>query len=131
MERHRRGNTVVYNTSYHLIWCPKYRRSVLTCDIARRLKEIIAEKAKEKGWEIKSMEVMLDHVHIFVGAKPEHSPHFIVQQFKGITSRLLRKEFPALKKKLPSLWTRSYYVESVGHISEDTILKYIEDQKKH
>jgi putative transposase len=130
-ERWKRSNTSVYNTSFHLIWCPKYRRKVLTDSIAKRLKEIVNAKALEHGWEIKSMEVMPDHVHIFVNAKPEHSPHYIVQQFKGVTSRLLRLEFPELKRRLPTLWTRSYYVESVGHISEATILRYIEDQKKH
>ena len=75
------------------------------------------------------MEIMPDHVHIFVKANPVASPHWIVQQFKGYSSNILRKEFPELKSKLPTLWTRSYYCESVGHISEDTIKKYIEDQK--
>lgn len=72
---------------------------------------------------------MPDHVHLFVKSDPRNSPHFIVQQFKGHTSRVLREEFPSLKSRLPSLWTRSYYCESVGHISEETIKKYIEDQK--
>ena len=112
-----------------MIWCPKYRRPVLTGDIERRLKELLKEKAKEIGVDIEEMEVMPDHVHLFVKAKPTASPHWIVQQLKGYTSRILREEFPELKRKLPSLWTRSYYVESVGHISEETIKKYIEDQK--
>lgn len=80
--------------------------------------------------EIERMEVMPDHIHLFIYTKPVDSPHWIVQQLKGYTSRLLREEFPELKSRIPSLWTRSYYVESIGHISEDTIKKYIEDQKK-
>lgn len=75
------------------------------------------------------MEIMPDHVHLFVKTTPTTSPHFIVQQLKGYTSRVLRQEFPSLKSRLPSLWTRSYYCESVGHISEETIRKYIEEQK--
>ena len=75
------------------------------------------------------MEIMPDHVHLFIKSTPIHAPHFIVGQLKGYTSRILRLEFQSLKSKLPTLWTRSYYIESVGHISEATIKKYIEDQK--
>lgn len=87
------------------------------------------EKAKEIEVEIIEMEIMPDHVHLFVKGRPTDSPHFIVQQFKGYTSNVLRKEHPELKSRLPTLWTRSYYVESVGHISEQTIRRYIEEQK--
>jgi putative transposase len=73
------------------------------------------------------MEVMPDHVHLFMKTTPTNS--LIVQQLKGYTSRVLREEFPFLKSRLPFLWTRSYYCESVGHISEETIRRYIEDQK--
>jgi putative transposase len=72
---------------------------------------------------------MPDHVHMFVKADPTFAPHYLVQQFKGLTSRRLRQEFPSLKSRLPSLWTRSYYCETIGHISEDTIRQYIADQK--
>lgn len=75
------------------------------------------------------MEIMPDHVHIFVKSSPVNSPHYIVQQLKGFTSRMLREEFPTLKSRLPTLWTRSYYCESIGHISEDTVRRYIEEQK--
>lgn len=93
------------------------------------MKELLLQKAGEIGIEIVQMEVMSDHVHLFVKADPRNSPHFIVQQLKRYTSRMLREEFPFLKSRLPSLWTRSYYCESVGHISEETISKYIEAQK--
>lgn len=86
-------------------------------------------KAEELHLHIERMEVMEDHIHVFVKATPSDSPHIIVKHFKGFTSFTLRKEFPELTRRLPSLWTRSYYCESVGHISESVVKKYIEDQK--
>lgn len=128
-KRWKRSSTTVYNIGYHLIWCPKYRRNVLVGKIAERLKKLLLKKAEDIETEIVEIEIMPDHVHLFVKSDPRNSPHFIVQQFKGYTSRVLREEFPSLKSRLPSLWTRSYYCESVGHISEEAIKKYIEDQK--
>lgn len=96
--------------------------------VEKRLKETLLMKAKEIDIGIENMEVMPDHVHLFVKADPTASPHWIVQQLKGFSSHKLRDEFPSLKSRLPSLWTRSYYCESVGHISERTIKKYIEEQ---
>ena len=101
---------------------------MLVGDVENRLKELLYEKAEEIGVSIASLEVMPDHVHLFAKTKPINAPHYVVQQFKGYTSRFLRSEFPHLLK-MPSLWTRSYYCESVGHISEKTVLKYIEEQK--
>jgi putative transposase len=123
------SKTTVYNISYHLIWCPKYRRKVLVGNVDTRLRELLFEKANQLDVKIVSMEILPDYVHLFVKAPPTLAPHFVVQQLKGHTSRLLRNELPELKSKLPTLWTRSYYCESVGHISEDSIRKYIEDQK--
>lgn len=80
---------------------------------------------------IVELEVMPDHVHLFVKSSPTAAPHWVVQQLKGFSSHELRKEFPSLKSRLPSLWTRSYYVESVGHISEDAVRRYIEEQKNN
>jgi len=128
-QRWTKSNTSVYNVAYHLIWCPKYRRNILIGNVEKRLKQLLIQKAKENDWDIETIEIMPDHVHLFVKANPVASPHWIIQQFKGYTSNILRKEFPELKSKLPTLWTRSYYCESVGHISEKTIKKYIEDQK--
>jgi putative transposase len=128
-KRWKRSNKSVYNVGYHLIWCPKYRRSVLVGKIEKRLKELLLLKAKEIDADIEKMEVMPDHVHLFVKSDPTASPHWMVQQFKGYSSHELRNEFPELKSRLPSLWTRSYYCESVGHISEATIKKYIQEQK--
>lgn len=129
IDRWTTSNKAVYNIGYHLIWCPKYRRKVLSGAVETRLRKILLERAKEIGITIETMEIMPDHVHLLVKSPPTLAPHFIVQQLKGISSRLLRQEFPHLKSRLPTLWTRSYYCESVGHISEATVRKYIEDQK--
>jgi len=123
------SNKAVYNLGYHLIWCPKYRRKVLVGRVETRLRELLLEKGKQIGVVIETMEIMPDHVHLFVKTSPVNAPHYIVQQFKGCTSRILRKEFEVLKSRLPTLWTRSYYIESVGHISEETVKRYIENQK--
>lgn len=130
-DRYSASKTCVYNLGYHLIWCTKYRRKVLSPNIELRLKELIHKKAEEIEVEIVEMETMSDHIHIFVKSKPTYSPHFIVQQFKGYSSRILREEFAELRSRLPSLWTRSYFCESVGCISADNIIRYIENQKKH
>ncbi len=128
-ERWTTSNKAVFNIGYHLIWCPKYRRKVLVGDVEIRLKQLLTDKANEIGVSIETMEVMPDHVHLFIKATPVLSPHYIVQQLKGFTSHALRSEFPKLKSKLPTLWTRSYYCESIGHISAETVTRYIEEQK--
>ena len=123
------SNTSVYNLGYHIIWCPKYRRKVLINEIENKLKEIIISKCNELDCYVHELNIMPDHVHLFVKTKPTISPHFLIQQIKGISSRILRNEFKELKRKMPSMWTRSYFIESVGHISQETIEKYIQEQK--
>jgi len=130
MSRFICNNHTKYNIGYHIIFCPKYRRKVLTNGIDERLKSLLNEKADELEITIEEMEVMPDHVHLFVRSKPTISPHEIVKGLKGYSSSVLRKEYPELKKRLPSLWTRGYYVESVGHISSATIAQYISEQKR-
>ena len=129
MSRWKTSSTAVFNLSYHLIWCPKYRRPVLTEDIQIRMRELLEEKALELGIEIVEANILLDHVHLFVKSMPIHSPQFIIGQLKGYTSRILRQEFPKLKSRLPTLWTRSYYIDSVGKLNEHTIRKYVQEQK--
>jgi len=124
------ANTCVYNVAYHIIFCPKYRRKVLISPIDERLKQILMKTASEHGWYIEKIEVMPDHVHIFIKANTTTTIARIVNELKGKSSRILREEFASLKSRIPTLWTRSYYVETIGHISEDTIKRYIEDQKK-
>lgn len=123
------SNTSVYNLGYHIIWCPKYRRKVLINKIENKLKEIIITKCNELDCYVHELNIMPDHVHLFVKTKPTIAPHFLIQQIKGISSRILRNEFKELKRKMPSMWTRSYFIESVGHISQETIEKYIQEQK--
>jgi len=119
----------VYSLGYHLVWCPKYRKRVLVGQVESRLKDLLAERCLERGWEIVAMETMPDHVHLFVRADPTDAPAYIANQLKGYTSRVLRAEFPQLRSALPTLWSRSYYVSSVGAVSESTIRRYIEDQQ--
>ena len=123
------SNTSVHFMNYHFVWCPKYRRKVITLDIELRLKEIINDIAQENHWEIIALETMPDHVHLFIKTDPTIAPNSIIGKIKGRTSRILRSEFPQLKRRLPTLWTRSYFVSTHGHVSSDTIMKYLEDQK--
>jgi putative transposase len=118
----------VYNLNYHLVWTPKYRKSVLVGLIGQDAKDIISSKAVEIGVCLESIEVMPDHVHVFVSAPPKLSPHQIVKKFKGASSNILRKKYPQLLR-LPALWSSSYYCGSVGHVSESVVKHYIESQK--
>jgi putative transposase len=161
--RYKSNAGVVFNLNYHIVFCPKYRRSVLVGDIETRLKELLHEKANALGVEVAMLEVMPDHVHLFITAPPlsprrlyhraafitapplsprrlyhraafitappNDAPQHYVNQFKGYTSRVLRQEFPELKRKLPSLWSRSYYIGAAGAVTEDVIHRYIENQK--
>ncbi|HEV2457783.1 MAG TPA: IS200/IS605 family transposase [Ktedonobacterales bacterium] len=130
ISRYRRTAGAVSNLHYHLVWCPKYRRPVLTGAVAERLKALLAEKAAAMDIQIAALDVMADHVHLFVTAPPTDAPQHLANQFKGYASRVLRQEFPHLRSRLPSLWTRSYYVGSAGHVSEETIKQYIAAQKE-
>ena len=123
------NSTSVVNINYHIIWCPKYRRKVLVDGVDTRLKEVLVQIAEESGCTIETMEVMPDHIHIFLKGTPTIPIHLIVRLLKGKSSRILRAEFPHLKRRLPCLWTRSYYCETIGCINEETIKKYIENQK--
>lgn len=114
--------------AYHLVWCPKYRKAVLTGEIAVRAEELIRAKAVENGWQIRAIEVMPDHIHVLVAADVKSSPSHIANQFKGVTSRVLRAEFRVLRSKLPTLWSRSFFVSTVGAVDEETVKRYIETQ---
>ena len=114
---------------YHIVWCTKYRRKALTESIQEHLKILILEKTKELNYKIEAMETMEDHVHVFIQASSKDSVHRIVSQLKGYTSFKLRELFPELKSRLPCLWTRSYYAGTIGHVSEQIVKKYIENQK--
>lgn len=127
--RYKHNAGCVYNVKYHLVWCPKYRRKVLAGSIANRLKEVLYEKAKQLEISIETIEIMPDHVHVFVTGTPTEAIQHIVNQLKGFSSYILRSEFTDLRSKLPCLWSRSYYVGTVGYVNEAAIRKYIEGQK--
>lgn len=122
---------IAYKNQYHIIWCPKYRRPVLSDGIDARLKEVLFDVARDMDFNIKALEVMPDHVHIFIDLDPRVPPHKAIKTMKGRSARILREEFPCLKTRMPSLWTRSYFLCSVGHVNENTIQKYINAQKTH
>lgn len=119
----------VYSLKYHLVWCPKYRRPVLTGLVADHLKVLLEAKATELKAKIHALEVMPDHVHLFVETDPTRAPAHIAAQFKGYTSNVLRREFPELRSRLPSLWSRSYFISSVGSVTAAAIQHYIESQR--
>ncbi len=127
--RYRRNAGSVYSLKYHLVWCPKYRRGVLIGEVADELRSLLYQKAQELAVTIEALEIMPDHVHLFIQSDPTEAPQRLANQFKGYTSRILRMKFPQLRSRLPSLWSRSYYVGSVGHVSEETVQRYIEMQK--
>jgi len=127
--RYRQNAESVFNLHLHFVWCPKYRKPVLTGDVETRLRELLYEKAKALDVEMEGLEIMPDHVHLFIAVPPTDAPQHYANQFKGYTSRVLRQEFEHLRSRLPSLWSRSYYVGSAGHVSAEVIKKYIEEQK--
>lgn len=128
--RWKTSETCVYNCSYHFIWTTKFRRKILNVEMQETLKNLITEKCNAMGWEIKALEVCEEHIHLFISVGPNCAPQFIIGQIKGYTSRIMRETYPMLRQKLPTLWTRSYYVDTVGCLREETIKKYIEHQKR-
>ncbi len=117
---------VKFLLNYHFVFIPKRRKKVLTANVVTRLREIFLALSTEKGWDILALEVAPDRVHLFVAVKPTDTPALVVKLFKGRSSHHLRAEFPELKK-LPSLWTSSYFVSTAGNVSSEVVKKYIED----
>jgi putative transposase len=125
----RSSNNVVYVCRYHVVFCPKYRRKVLTPPIDERLTVILAEQMERWGQDLIELEVLPDHVHLLVGCDPQFGIHRLVKLLKGYSSHALRAEFPTLKRRLPSLWTNSYYCATVGGVTLETLKRYVESQK--
>jgi REP-associated tyrosine transposase len=128
--QYKSNNNVVYSCKYHVVWCPKYRRSVLVNGVDDRLKEIIQSVCTESRAEILELEVMPEHVHLLVEVDPQYGIHRLVRGIKGRSSRLLRQEYPWLKSRLPTLWTNSYFVSTVGGAPLEVVKQYIENQKR-
>ncbi len=120
---------LIYSCQYHVIFCPKYRRKVLVNGIDTRLKEIFNEVASKYEFKILEIEVMPDHVHLLIDCNPRFGIINCVTRLKSISVNKINKEFPAIKKKLPNLWTRSVFISTVGAVSLETVKKYIDDQK--
>ena len=128
MSKYNASSHLTYNVAYHIVFSPKYRYNLVRYRAAERLKTLFLQAASHLGIIIQAMEVMPDHVHLFIIARPTISIPQILQYLKGYSSYFMRKEFTYLRR-YPSLWTRSYFVETVGHISEKTVVNYIQNQK--
>ncbi len=128
----KRTRHAVYDIKYHFVWIPKYRKSILSGEMEKRLNELFKEIAEQFGFEIDVMDMMLDHVHLFLSAPPRYSPSKIVNTFKGITSRIMFQEFPQLKKHLwgGELWNDGYFVRTTSDkVTSEIVKQYITYQK--
>ena len=128
-KKYKSDKTVKYSCQYHVIWTPKYRRHVLINGVDLRLKELILEKQEELKYEVLEMEIMPDHVHLLISSSPKLGIYDTISKIKGYSSKILRDEFPWLKKRIPTLWTRARFISTVGSVSLETVKKYIEEQK--
>ena len=127
--KYKSNLNVVYSCKYHVIWCPKYRRSVLINGVDTRLKEIIQAVASECNSEIFELEVMPDHIHLLVEVDPQFGIHRLIKLMKGRSSKLIREEFMWIRSRLPTLWTNSYFVSTIGGAPLEVVKQYIEQQK--
>jgi len=125
----RSNNNVVYRCAYHVVWCPKYRRPVIEGAVDERLKQIIREVCDERECNLIELETMPDHVHLLVECDPQYGIHRLVKQIKGRSSRVLRQEFDSLRSRLPTLWTNSYFVATVGGAPLGIIKQYVANQR--
>ena len=128
-QRYRKHTGAVFSLKYHLVWCPKYRLPVLIDTVKQRWLELLHHKAAELEATIRAVDIMPDHVHLFIESDPTQAPAHLANPFKGFSSRVLRQEFPHLKSRMPTLWSRSYFIGSVGAVSEATVKRYIEQQE--
>lgn len=126
---YKSNNNIVYSCKYHVVFCPKYRRKVLVNEVEVRLRELIKEVCQKNRIDLIEMETMPDYVHLLLEVDPQYGIHKAVKQIKGETSRILRKEYKHLTTKLPTLWTNSYFVSTVGGSPLSVIMKYIQSQK--
>lgn len=125
---YQRNRTSVTLLNYHFVWIPARRRKVLVGPVAARLTALIYDVAAELRCSVIALEVMPDHVHLFLSATPVLAPDQIMFRIKGRTSRILRQEFPHLLS-MPSMWTRSYFCSTAGNVASETIRQYIATQR--
>jgi putative transposase len=129
LNTYKSNRHIVYSSKYHVVWCPKYRRQVLVGAVAKRLERILTTLCTEMRVDLLALEIMPDHVHLLVDVDPQFGVHRVVKRLKGRTSHALRLEFPALKSRLPTLWTHSYFLSTVGEAPRSVITQYVENQK--
>jgi putative transposase len=129
LKKYKSTSTLMYSCQYHVIFTTKYRRKVLTEDIQKRLKELIIEKQVEYQYEIIEIETMPDHVHLLIDINPQIGIYNVIGNIKGFTSNILRKEYTTLRTRIPTLWTRSKFISTVGAVTLEVVKKYIENQK--
>jgi putative transposase len=127
--KYKTNCNVVYSCKYHVVWCPKYRRKVLTDGVDIRLKELLLSYAANMNVDILEMEIMPDYVHLLMEVDPQYGIHKAVKALKGYTSKILRDEFSTLRTRMPALWTNSYFVSTVGGAPLEAVKQYIENQK--
>ena len=127
--QYKSNKNVTYSCKYHVVWCPKYRRDVIVGAVEQRLKNIISLVCEKREAELIELETMPDHVHLLVEVDPQYGIHRLVKEIKGLSSRLLRTEFKHLTTRMPTLWTNSYFVSTVGGAPLQVIKQYIENQK--
>lgn len=127
--QYRSNRNILFSCKYHVVWCPKYRRSVLVDGADEALKVIVGRVCTDRQAELIELEVMPDHVHLLVDVDPQYGIHRLIKEIKGLSSRELRQNFPFLKRRLPTLWTNSYFVSTVGGAPLAIIKQYIENQK--
>lgn len=127
---YKANRNVVYSCKYHVVFCPKFRRPVLVDGVDERLREIVNDVIKETQSTLIEMEIMPDHVHLLLETDPQLGIHRVTKRIKGKSSRILRQEFPHLRSRLPTLWTNSYFVSTVGGSPLEIVKRYIENQKK-
>jgi putative transposase len=129
MRPYKLGHHCCFNINYHIVFCPKRRKPILTNDLREDLIKIFYEIARQIDINIENLEIMADHIHMFVSAKPTIAPHSIIKRLKGASSKIIREKYSHITNKLPALWSSSYYIGSVGSVSESVIKMYIDNQK--
>ena len=129
--RYKTGAHTKHRLLFHIVFIPKYRKRVLRGQLARRLREMIEEGCRMNDWELKELEVLSDHVHMLIQLNPKDSIAEVMQRIKGASSRVIRQEFPELEEFLwgDSLWGDGYFAETVGRVSETTIVRYLRNQQ--
>ena len=129
-----RSSSAVYDIRYHIVWCPKYRKPILARnDVNQFTRECIETIVQTKGWDLIGLEIMPDHIHVFISTQPFQAPTDIVKILKGVTAKQLRSKFPVILSQIRkgSIWSPSYYVGTAGDVSSETIKHYIENQRRN